>query len=246
MSLPAAIRASLPRSELETPFRGGRTLAIAVLAAAAIHLLAFMAAGQLGWDYQSLALDIELPTERFLELTLEVNEPAAEPPPETAETAAAAPPESSAPPPEASPLPSDAALLEGGDAEAIAASSEDRTVNLEESAPLLKSYNSMVRTAVARHWILPPAARSNFQPGRFVAVMTLNRQGQVLVIMVEESSGIPSLDFAAMEALRGAAPYPPFPEELSNHESLNFRLHFDYRTVQRRPGTGSSYDLSPQ
>jgi TonB family protein len=64
--------------------------------------------------------------------------------------------------------------------------------------------------------------------------MTLNRQGQILVITVEESSGSPTLDNAAMEALRGAAPYEPFPEELVGHERLSFRLHFDYRAVYRQ------------
>jgi TonB family protein len=110
----------------------------------------------------------------------------------------------------------------------------DNTVSVEESAPRLKSYNTTVRTAVARHWLLPPEARSNFQPGRFTAVMTLDRQGQVLLIMVEESSGSSALDYAAMEALRGAAPYEPFPEELQAFSQLNFRIHFDYRAIMRQ------------
>jgi protein TonB len=87
---------------------------------------------------------------------------------------------------------------------------------------------------VARHWILPPEARSNFQPGRFTAVMTLGRHGQIALIAVEESSGSPSLDYAAMEAIRGAAPFEPFPPELAEHEQLSFRLHFDYRAVYRQ------------
>jgi protein TonB len=114
---------------------------------------------------------------------------------------------------------------------------EDNTISLERTAPKFKSYNSIVRSAVARHWILPPEARNNFQPGRFTAVMTLDRLGQVQLILVEESSGSPSLDYAAMEALRGAAPYEPFPEELAHLEQLSFRLHFDYRAVYRRAVT---------
>ena len=221
---------------------------MALVLAAALHLATFMAAGWLGWDYASLTPAIEIPPDRFLELFLEINEPTVEaaPAPETTR-----PPEAIAPPeeepaalPDAPNLPYDSKILEGAD-EPAAAPSEDRTVNLEEAAPALKSYNSMERTAVARHRIMPPAARSNLQPGRFVAVMTLGREGQVLVIMVEESSGIPALDFAAMEALRGAAPYPPFPPDLAEHESLNFRLHFDYRAVQRRPGSPRTYDRNP-
>jgi TonB family protein len=105
---------------------------------------------------------------------------------------------------------------------------------VEKTAPRLKSYNTTVRGAVARHWLLPPEARSNFQPGRFTAVMTLDRKGRVILITVEESSGSSTLDYAAMEALRGAAPYEPFPEELLHNEQLSFRLHFDYRAVYRQ------------
>jgi protein TonB len=112
----------------------------------------------------------------------------------------------------------------------------DNTVNLEDTAPEFKSYDTYVRSAVARHWLLPPEARNNFKPGRFVAVMTISREGQILSIVVEESSNSSALDYAAMEALRGAAPYPPFPEELSEFSQLNFRLHFDYRAIQRRVG----------
>jgi TonB family protein len=215
--------------------------------------LAFAAAERLGFSYSPLAPSIEIPSERFLELYLEIGGPAPEAAqasqeaiaealqalsqgggarePSDQEAAALADPAR---------LPSSAQILEGG-AAAPAGPGEDRTMNLEETAPALKSYNSLVRTAVARHWILPPAARSNFQPGRLVAVMTLSRQGQVQVIMVEESSGIPALDFAAMEALRGAAPYPPFPPELGGHQALNFRFHFDYKAVQRRPGAAGGY-----
>jgi TonB family protein len=109
----------------------------------------------------------------------------------------------------------------------------DNTVSVEETAPRFKSYNSTVRSSVARHWLLPPAARSNFQPGRFSAIMTLDRNGQVILIEIKESSGSPTLDYAAMEALRGGAPYEPFPDELSGFSQLNFRINFDYRAIIR-------------
>ena len=244
MTTEAMIRASQPRSDLEPAGRHRKSLGLATLLAIVVHLLAFTAASKLGWDYSALTPSIEIPADRFLELFLEVNEPV----PEIIEAAGATEPAPEIAPMEApqeaiaGTLPYDAGILSGSQEAQGSDAGEDRTINLEETAPALKSYNSLVRTAVARHWILPPAARSNFQPGRFVAVMTLNRLGQVQVIMVEESSGIPALDFAAMEALRGAAPYPPFPPDLEDQESLNIRFHFDYRAVQRRPGSLGAYD----
>jgi protein TonB len=45
---------------------------------------------------------------------------------------------------------------------------------------------------------------------------------------VEQSSGLPILDHAAMEAVRGAAPFPPFPEHITL-KRLSIVANFDYR-----------------
>jgi TonB family protein len=107
----------------------------------------------------------------------------------------------------------------------------DSTVNVEESAPAHKSYDSQVRSLVARNWILPPTARNNFRPGRFSAAMTIDPNGDILSIVVRESAGNTALDYAAMEALRGAAPFPPFPEEYAHLSQRTFHMNFDYRAV---------------
>jgi TonB family protein len=115
-----------------------------------------------------------------------------------------------------------------------AAPTQDTAVRLEESAPAVKSYDAAIRGRVAMHWILPPEARANFQPGRFTASMTLAPDGSILVIMVEESSGSTTLDHAAMEALKAAAPFEPFPEAMAGLDQMTFRIHFDYRAIVRR------------
>jgi protein TonB len=132
------------------------------------------------------------------------------------------------------PLSRSAPLFGGEDASANPFQGPDSSVKVEESAPAAKSYDVSIRTAVARHWILPPEARNNFQPARFTASMTLDPMGRIVVIMVEESSGNSVLDHAAMEALRGAAPYEPFPENLKDLDQMTFRLHFDYKAVMKR------------
>ncbi|MDR2443413.1 MAG: TonB family protein [Deltaproteobacteria bacterium] len=249
------LRAAEPQPILARFGPDRQRLAVFVIIAAWIHLLAFMLFSYLGFEPYGEISILDVPTERFVELVLEVNAPPEAPalPVNPALPEAQVSPvasddlsqEAQAPPKPTEqafpPIPPGAGLIDG---EEIASNgrppSSDGTINLEETAPTFKSYNTTVRSAVARHWILPPAARSDFRPGRFVAVMTLDRNGQVVVIVVEESSGISSLDHAAMEALRGAAPYPPFPPELAQYDQLNFRLHFDYRAVHRRPGTPPS------
>jgi protein TonB len=111
---------------------------------------------------------------------------------------------------------------------------DDTAVRLEETAPAVRSYDASVRNKVAMHWLLPPEARSGFRPGRFTASMSLAPDGSILVIMVEESSGMSTLDHAAMEALKAAAPFDPFPESMADMEQMTFRIHFDYRAVMRR------------
>ncbi|MDR1395033.1 MAG: energy transducer TonB [Deltaproteobacteria bacterium] len=240
-------------------------LALFAILAAWIHFLAFLGWEQLGFDYAAGLPELET-APRLLEMTLELNpsalmapEPPA--PPESAPPAAVRPAPAPAPALEPALDPNNPAEiqttepltepnldLESGaslwpeEAPAPAAPEPGRdlnnTINVEKTAPAFRSYNSTVRSSVARHWLLPPEARDNFQPGRFTAVMTLDHFGQVLSILVEESSGSASLDFAAMEALRGAAPYEPFPEELAQVPQLSFRLHFDYRAVYRQAVNG--------
>ncbi|MDR1487304.1 MAG: TonB family protein [Deltaproteobacteria bacterium] len=239
----------MPLSMLYGPDR--QRLTLFVVLAAWTHLLAFMAIAVMGVNIIFKPISIAPPKESFLELSLEINQSAlpvalteelptvgqepAQPPPTESFSDAGQEVLTPHQPLSFPPLPSDETLIPNESTSSSPAAG-DNTINLEQTAPKFKSYNTTVRSAVARHWILPPEARSNFQPGRFTAVMTLDRSGEVMLIMVEESSGSPSLDFAAMEALRGAAPYQPFPEELSEYDQLNFRLHFDYRAVHKRAG----------
>lgn len=134
------------------------------------------------------------------------------------------------------PLSRDTPLLQEGapGAGEGAGPAPDSPIRLERTAPAVKSYDASVRAKVNMHWILPPEARANFQPGRFTASMTLAPDGTILIIMVEESSGSTTLDHAAMEALKAAAPYDPFPETMAGLEQMTFRIHFDYRAVVRR------------
>ncbi|MDY6852887.1 MAG: TonB family protein [Thermodesulfobacteriota bacterium] len=107
-------------------------------------------------------------------------------------------------------------------------SPEEDIISLESKAPEYLSYLGRVKAGIARHWIFPPAARENRETGSLTAVFTLDRAGKLLKIVVEKSSGHPALDQSALEALRGAVPFPPFPEHIKL-KRLNIRVYFDYR-----------------
>jgi len=100
---------------------------------------------------------------------------------------------------------------------------------VEPEAPRFKSYNTTVRGAVQAKWLLPPEARANFHPGRLVVNFTIDRDGALLRFVVDESTGSAILDHAGLEALRSAAPFPPFPPELAAFSQLDLTMIFKYQ-----------------
>jgi len=102
-------------------------------------------------------------------------------------------------------------------------------VTAEPASPRFKSYNTAVRGAVAAKWLMPPEARVNFHPGRLVVNCTIGRDGSLIRFVVDESTGNAILDHAGLEALRSAAPFPPFPPELAAFNQLDLTMIFDYQ-----------------
>jgi len=105
---------------------------------------------------------------------------------------------------------------------------DEETISLESQAPEYLSYLSQVKLRIKSRWIFPPEARDKYESGRLTLVFTLDRTGKLHRIVIESPSGRQLLDQAAVEAVRGADPFPAFPEHI-NLERLNIRAHFDYR-----------------
>jgi protein TonB len=205
------------------------TLALAMILSVWVHVLVLAM-----WRYVEpeaaapppippLAIEIEMPKSE-------------EPPPAPPDRPPAPkPPDAPAPPPDSQtpqPLPTAPVLpLPQGDSpipEARPSELDEDTISLESQAPEYLSYLAQIKAAVRAHWIFPPEAMKKKAHGRLTAVFTLDQTGELIRIMVEESSGHPILDHAAMEAVRGAAPFPPFPDHVQV-KRLNIRANFDYR-----------------
>ncbi|MGL4209708.1 MAG: TonB family protein [Candidatus Adiutrix sp.] len=105
----------------------------------------------------------------------------------------------------------------------------DLPLKMEMEAPLLKSYYTAIRSAVARHWIMPPEAKNQFRPGRLTVDFTIRQDGALIKMVVLESSGSATLDHAGLEALRSAAPFSVFPDDLNIYSQLDIRMNFDYQ-----------------
>lgn len=131
--------------------------------------------------------------------------------------------------------PEDQALLEALAKAELLPAEENIPVNpdppmvSEPEAPTHKKYETAVRSAIGRLWIMTPEAINNFRPGRLIVNATIDRDGSLLRFVIIESSGSASLDHLGLEALRGAAPFPPFPDDMAKFSQWDITLIFDYK-----------------
>ena len=105
---------------------------------------------------------------------------------------------------------------------------KNMTVLLPEQDPLLKEelnnlwtgYTTKVRQMIARAKIYPPQAQKKGQQGKIQLSFKIGKDGKVLKLLVEHSSGYEILDEAARMAITDAGPFPPIPEKLNKQYAL--------------------------
>ncbi len=106
----------------------------------------------------------------------------------------------SAPPsPESFSNPQSGVTLEGPpsvDAQAVAA---------------MEEYRAYLERAIQQRWFIPPEANLLQAPATVIVVFEVARDGRLLQLRLRQSSGIPALDRAAVNAVRLAAPFRPLP-----------------------------------
>ncbi len=86
-------------------------------------------------------------------------------------------------------------------------------------------FQRKVLAALERVRRYPPAARARREEGTVVVSFTMNRQGRVLSAAVQQGSGSPTLDRAALETVRRAA-LPPVPAEFADPLRLILPVEF--------------------
>lgn len=80
-------------------------------------------------------------------------------------------------------------------------------------AKYLERHYGYIREVIQRRIEYPMTARRMGWEGRVVVAFTIRADGTVRDVRVKESSGFPLLDRNAVEAVRGASPYPKPPAE---------------------------------
>ncbi len=100
-------------------------------------------------------------------------------------------------------------------------------MDLDSRDPLYVSYLAQVKRRIERVWTYPPEAQAEGIGGELFLTFTLNKSGTLTNVRLLQSSGFPILDEEAIQAIKEAAPYDPFPPQLGG-EPWNIRASFSY------------------
>ncbi|MFC1632397.1 TonB family protein [Candidatus Omnitrophota bacterium] len=101
--------------------------------------------------------------------------------------------------------------------EALLAAQRTFSAYSEEESPLTY-YSHMIEDIIARNVKYPDQARQGRQEGIVKVNLSLKSDGKLKEVVVRESSGYDILDQTALAAVRAQAPYPAFPQQLSQEE----------------------------
>jgi TonB family protein len=89
-----------------------------------------------------------------------------------------------------------------------------------ELKKLWAGYTNAVRKMIAEAKVYPPSARDKGQEGKIGLSFKLGKHGELLKLLIENSSGNNVLDDAARNAVKSAGPFPPIPEKLNQQYVL--------------------------
>jgi TonB family protein len=108
-----------------------------------------------------------------------------------------------------------------------AAAPEEAVVALDTADPRYRPYLTGVKERIWQRWSAPALPASDAARGVLVVEFTLTRGGRLAGAGVRESSGVPALDRAALEAVGRAVPFTPLPASIAG-DSLRIRARFVY------------------
>lgn len=89
------------------------------------------------------------------------------------------------------------------------------------------AYLESVKKAIASSWTFPEIAIRNRKEGRVEVEFTILQDGRLVAVRVVQTSGHASMDLAAIDAVKAAAPFAKIPEQLGI-ERLNVGFTFNY------------------
>ncbi|MEO7994867.1 MAG: TonB family protein [bacterium] len=95
-----------------------------------------------------------------------------------------------------------------------------------DRAALTRDYVALVRAEVGAEKHYPAQAKRLKRTGTATARLTINADGSLASVVLQSSAGTESLDNAALEAIRAAAPFPAIPDGLHAPLTIELPLQF--------------------
>lgn len=147
-----------------------------------------------------------------------------QPPPKAAQAPPRPPPPKSTPPPAPAPAPQPRSAP--ASIPAPPSSSADLLFGRGRAR---NTYLDQVARHTSRFRTYPRVALENRQAGRVVTRVTIARDGRILDIGIDTSSGWPAIDAAELDTIRRSAPLPPVPPDMPGdplilHLPINYDL----------------------
>lgn len=103
-----------------------------------------------------------------------------------------------------------------------------------KSSNAVPNWQGLVRAHLSRYKRYPREARRRGDEGKVVVRFKIDGRGRLLSCEVVRSSGVRSLDRAALQMFRRADPLPPPPPELLKHGTLEVVAPFAYSLVEHQ------------
>ncbi|NLA75061.1 MAG: energy transducer TonB [Deltaproteobacteria bacterium] len=104
----------------------------------------------------------------------------------------------------------------------------EETISLDTADKRYSIYAGIIKKRLTACWGYPREAKERSMEGKAYAVFSLSRDGHLTNVEITGSSGHELLDHEGLDAIRRAAPFPPFPDTIKV-ERLNIKVTFDYR-----------------
>lgn len=90
------------------------------------------------------------------------------------------------------------------------------------------AYLDQIARLTSRYRLYPRIAADNKQEGRVVTRVTIARDGQLIDVRIDKSSGWPAIDASELETIRKSAPFPPVPSDMPGDPLiLILPIHYD-------------------
>lgn len=105
---------------------------------------------------------------------------------------------------------------------------EAETISLDTTDKRYSSYAAVIKQLLMEKWKYPRKAWENLIEGQVLILFSLNSQGKLIDVKILDSSSHGMLDENALNSIKKAAPFPPFPGSVTVSR-LNIKANFAYK-----------------